>query len=113
MDRGASGEELPAPYDHIGISRIELDPVAEAAGHFGRDQARARAEKRVINRLAGPTVVDDRAAYAFDPLLSAVSPALLALRVAERVVVGNFPDRRLPPAALPLAGLALAHGVPA
>jgi hypothetical protein len=38
---GASGEEQPTPYDHIGISRIELDPVAKAASHFGRDQPRS------------------------------------------------------------------------
>src|SRR4051794_7084759 len=113
MDRGASGEELPAPYDHIGISRIELEPAAEAAGHFGRDQARARAEKRVIDRLAGPAVVDDRAAHAFDRLLGAVPPAVLALPIAERVVVADAPDRRLRAVALPVARPAVAHGVPA
>src|SRR5580704_4904466 len=39
-------------------------------------------------------------------------PALLALPVAERVVVWEFPDRRLGAVALPVAGLALAHRVP-
>src|SRR5205085_12412677 len=113
MDRGAPGEDLPASHDDIDISGVELDAGADAAGHFGRDQARAGAEKRVIDRLAGPAVVDDRAAHAFDRLLSAVPPALLALSVAERVVVGDLPDRRLRAVARPVAGLALAHRVPA
>src|ERR1700730_16418735 len=112
MHRRAPGENLPASHDDIGIGRAELDPVADAAGHFGRDQTRAGAQKRVVDRLAGPAVVDDRAAHALDRLLSAVPPALLALRVAERVVVGDLPDRRLRAVALPVAGPALAHGVP-
>ena len=61
MDRGAPGEALPASHHHIDITGVELDTVADAAGHFGRDQARAGAEKRVIDRLAGPAVVGDRA----------------------------------------------------
>src|SRR6266404_9437594 len=112
MSRGAPSEELPAAHDDIDIGGAELETVADAAGHFGRDQARARAEKRVIDCLAGPTVVGDRAAHAFNRLLGAVSPALLALPVAKRIVVGNFPDRRLGAVALPVAGLALAHRVP-
>jgi hypothetical protein len=64
MFRGAPGEDLLASHDDIDISRVEFDAVADAAGHFGRDQARARAEERVIDRLAGPAVVDDRAAHA-------------------------------------------------
>src|SRR3984893_16104313 len=112
MHRVAPGEDLPASHDDIDISGVELKTVADAAGHLGRDQARARAEKRVVDRLAGPAVIDDRAAHALDRLLSAVPPALLALRVAERVVVGDLPDRRLGAVALPVAGPALAHGVP-
>ena len=61
MDCGASGEDLPACHRHINISGVELDAVADAAGHFSRDQARARAEKRVIDGLAGLAVVGDRA----------------------------------------------------
>src|SRR5438046_9466075 len=95
------------------MSRSALDSAADAAGHFGRDQAGARAEKRIVDRLAGAAVVDDRAAHAFDRLLRAVPPALLALRVAERVVVGDLPNRRLRTVALPVAGPAVAHGVPA
>src|SRR5262249_3082710 len=95
MHRGTTGEGLPALHDGIDMSRVELAAAAGAAGHFGRDQARARAEKRVVDRLARPAVVDDRAAHAFDRLLGAVPPALLALRVAERVVVGDLPEGRL------------------
>jgi hypothetical protein len=62
MDRGAPGEALPASHHHIDIGGIELDTVADAAGHFGRDQARAGAEKRVIDRLAGPAVFFTRRA---------------------------------------------------
>src|SRR6185295_12867964 len=113
MPRAAPGEELPSLHDDVDIGGVELETVAEAAGHLGRDQRRARAEERVVNRLAGPTVVFDRAAHALDRLLGAMPPARLALPVAERVVVGDLPDRGLPAIALPLAGLALAHRVPA
>src|SRR5215831_798838 len=111
--RGAPGKGLPASHDDIDISGAELETVAAAAGHFGRDQARARAEKRVIDQLAGPAVVDDRAAHRFDRLLRAMPPTLLAPRAAERIVVGELPDRCLRAVAGPVAGLALAHGVPA
>ena len=92
MPRTAPGEELPSPHDDIDIGRAELETVADAAGHFGGDQRRARAEKRVIDRLAGPAVVFDRAAHAFDRFLGAMPPARLALPVAERIVVGDLPD---------------------
>src|SRR5437588_8076277 len=85
MDRGAPGEELPALYDDIDISRVELDAVTDAAGHFGGDQACPGAKKRVVNRLAGPAVVGNRAAHAFDPLLGAAPPTLLALPATERI----------------------------
>src|SRR5271165_6288548 len=113
MHRGAPGEAPPASHDDIDIGGIELDTVADAAGHFGRDQTAARTEKRVIDRLAGPAVVGDRTSHALDRLLRAMSPTLLALRVAERIVIGDLPDRRLPAVALPVADLAFAHGVPA
>src|SRR6516162_526567 len=113
MRRGAPGETLPALHDDIDIGRVELDAAADAAGHFGCDQAGAGAQKRIIDRLAGPAVIGDRAAHAFDRLLGTVPPGLLALLVAERVVVGDFPDRRLGTVTLPVADLALAHRVPA
>src|SRR6266436_1391536 len=112
MHRGPPGEDLPASHDDIDIGGVELETAADAAGHLGGDQTGARAEKRVVDCLAGPAVVDDRAAHAFDRLLGAVPPALLALRVAERIVVGDLPDRRLGAVALSVAGLALAHRVP-
>src|SRR5712675_2345041 len=107
MHRGPPGEDLPASHDDIDIGGVELETAADAAGHFGRDQAGARAEKRVIDCLAGPAVVDDRAAHALDRLLGAVPPALLALRVAKRIVVGDFPDCRLRSVASPMAGFTL------
>src|SRR6202049_336592 len=112
MSRGPPGEELPAAHDDIDISGADLQTVADAAGHLGRDQTRAGAEKRGIDRLPGPAVVGDRAAHALDRLLSAVPPALLALPVAVRVVVWEFPDRGLRAVAVPMAGLARAHRVP-
>src|SRR6267143_1174312 len=112
MHRGPPGEDLPASHDDIDIGGVELETAADAAGHFGRDQARARAEKRVIDRLAGPAVVDDRAAHALDRLLGAVPPALLALSVAVRIHAGDFPDRGLRAVPLPVARLARANGVP-
>src|ERR1700740_959327 len=107
MDRGAAGEVLPASQYDIDIGRADLETGAGAAGHFGRDQARARTEKRVIDQLAGPAVVDDRTAHARDRLLRAVSPALLALSITERIVVGDLPHRGLLAVTLPLARLAL------
>ena len=113
MPRGTPGTVLPASHHNIDIKGIEFDPVADPTGDLGRDQARARAEKWVIDHLTGPAVVDDRAAHAFDRLLRAVPPARLTPRTAEWIVVGDFPDRRLGAAALPVAGLALPYRVPA
>jgi len=112
MSRGAPGKDLPASHDHIDIGGVELETVADAACHFGGDQTRAGPEKRVIDRLTGTAVVVDWAAHALDRLLGAMSPNLLALVVAERVVVGDLPDRRLRAVASPMAYLALAHSVP-
>jgi hypothetical protein len=112
MPGGTPGKELPASHDDIDISGVELETVADAAGHFGGDQAGARTEKRVIDRLAGPAIVDDRPPHAFHRLLGTVPPGLLALVVAKRVVVGDLPDCRLRAVALPVTGLAVAHRVP-
>src|SRR5438477_5685651 len=103
MDRGATGEVLPAAQDDIDIGRADLETDAGAAGHFSRDQACARTEKRVIDQLAGAAVVDDRTPHALDRLLRAVPPALLALSIAERIVVGDLPHGGLLAVALPLA----------
>src|ERR1700737_1293007 len=113
MDRGATGEAFPASQDDIDIGRADLDTDAGAAGHFGPDQARARAEKRVIDQLAGPTVVEDRTAHALDRLLGAVPPALLALSIPEGICVGGLPHRGLLAVPLPVANLPHAHRVPA
>src|SRR6516225_6307468 len=113
MDRAPPGEALPASYDDIDISRADLEATTNATGHFGRDQARARTEKRVVDQLAGPAVVDDRTAHALDRLLRGVSPTLLALTIAKRIVVGDLPHGGLLAATLPMARLALSHRVPA
>ena len=88
MSRGASGEVLPASHDDIGISGVELDAVADAAGHFGRDQARSRAEKRVIDRLAGPAVVGDWAAHAFNRLLVPCPQLCSRCRLPKGLLLG-------------------------
>src|SRR6516225_1863450 len=113
MDCAPPGEALPASHDNIDISRADLEAIADATGHFGRDQARARTEKRVVDQLARPAVVDDRTAHALDRLLRSVSPTLLALLIAKRIVVGDLPHGGLLAAPLPAACLALAHRVPA
>src|SRR5947207_15225934 len=107
MSRLPLSEQLPAAHDDIDIGGVELETAADPAGHLGSDHASAGAEKRVIDRLAGPAVVDDRAAHAFDRLLSGVPRARLALVVAGRIVVGDLPNRGLRAVALPMAGLAL------
>src|SRR6516225_3797266 len=113
MQRAAPGEELPALDDDIDIGGIEFEAEAEPAGHLGGDDAGARAEKRVIDHLAGPAVIDHRPAHAFDRFLGTVPPALFALAVAPRTAVGDLPNRGLAAIALPVAGLTLAHCVPA
>src|SRR6516162_3405152 len=113
MDRAPPGEGLPASHDNVDVSRADLETAADAAGHFGRDQAGARTEKRVIDQLARPAVVDDRTAHALDRLLRGVSPTLLALSIAKRIVIGDLPHGGLLAAPLPVARLALAHRVPA
>ena len=113
MDRGPPGEGLPTSQDDIDIAGAYLETAADAAGHFGRDQARARTEKRIIDQLAGPVVVDDRAAHALDRLLRGVSPTLLALTIAKRIVVGDLPHGGLLAATLPMARLSFSHRVPA
>src|SRR6516225_6836444 len=113
MDRLPPGEGLPASHDNVDVSRADLETTADAAGHFGRDQARARTEKPVIDQLARPAVVDDRTAHALDRVLCGVSPTLLALSIAKRIVIGDLPHGGLLAAPLPVARLALAHRVPA
>src|SRR5215469_4099168 len=113
MDRGASGEELPPAHDHIDIGGVELETVAAALAHLGGDQTGSRTEKRVVDQLAGPAVVGDRPAHAFDRLLGAVPPALRVVLVAKRIVVGDLPECRLRAVALPVGRLAIAHGIPA
>ena len=61
MDRTPPGESLPPSQDDIDISRADLETAADAAGHFGCDQARTRTEKRVTRsglkgtRIASPS----------------------------------------------------------
>src|SRR6202022_3689872 len=113
MSCGTAGEELPSSHHDIDIMGTELDAEAHTAGHLGGDDARPRAGKRVENRRARPAVFGDRTAHALHGFLCPVPPALLALRVAKRVVVGDRPDRGLGAITLPMAGLARAHRVPA
>src|SRR6516162_6000119 len=113
MDRVPPGEGLPTAHDDIDISRADLETATDAAGHFGRDQARTRTEKRIIDQLARPAIVDNRAAHALDRLLRGVPPALLALSIAKRIVVGYLPHGGLLAATLPVARLTLTHRIPA
>src|SRR5262249_61088976 len=112
MDRASPGEGLPASQDDIDISRADLEATADATGHFGRDQARAGTEKRVVDRLARPGVVDDRTAHALDRLFRAVSPTLLALPLAKRIVFCGLPHRGFLGATLPVARPSLSHPAP-
>src|SRR6516225_357224 len=113
MDRTPPGEGLPPSQDDIDINRADLETAADAAGHLGGDQARARTEKRVVDQLARPAVVDDWTAHALDGLLRGVSPTLLALSIAKRIVVNDLPHGGLLAATLPVARLALTHRIPA
>ena len=70
MDRSPPGEGLPASQDDIDIGGADLETAADAPSHFGRDQARARAQERIIHQLAPAAVVDDGTAHALDRLLA-------------------------------------------
>src|SRR5438270_966545 len=113
MHRIASGEALPSAQGNVDIDRVELETEADPAAHLGGDQGRSRAEKWIIDRLAGPAVIGDRPAHALDRLLRAVPGAFFALPIAKRIVVGDLPHGGLFPATLPSAGFAVAHRVPA
>ena len=54
--RGLTREPLPTLHGHIGHTRVQLDAVADLARNFGGDQRRARAHKRLVDRLAGAGV---------------------------------------------------------
>ena len=102
---GGPGEGLPPSQDDIDISRADLETAADAAGHFGRDQARARTEKWVVDQLARSAVVDDRTAHTLDRLLRGVSPTLFALPIAKRIVIGDLPHSGLLAVTLPVTSL--------
>ena len=105
MDRAPPGEGLPASHDNIDISRADLEATADATGRFGRDQARARTEKWVVDQLARSAVVDDRTAHTLDRLLRGVPPALLPLLIAKRIVIGDLPHSGLLAVTLPVTSL--------
>src|SRR5215467_1004166 len=88
MSCSTAGEGLPALHDHIDIGGVELETMAHTAGHLGGDQARTRAEKRVIDRLTGPSVVGDRAAHAFNRFLRPVPPTLSRSRLPNGLLLG-------------------------
>src|SRR5688500_4363684 len=76
---GGAGKTLPAFYDHIDISRADLQPVTAATLHLRGDDCGTGTEERVINGLAGAAGVQDRPAHALHWFLSAVPvPAILA-----------------------------------
>src|SRR5215469_12617206 len=91
----APGELLPPAHGDIDKGGVDLDPVTDPVGHFGGDHAGARAEKRVVDRLAGAAVVNHRATHALDWLPGRRPRAFLASAIAEHPVFGDFPDRRL------------------
>src|SRR5271167_539481 len=78
------------------------DIISESAGDFVG-----------ICKLTGPAVVEDRTAHALHRLLRAVAPALLALSIAEWIVVRDLPHGGLRAVALPVASIAFAHNIPA
>src|SRR5262249_17261846 len=108
-----AGEGREALHDHVDVNRGELEADADAPGHDRGGQGRARAEGRGVSPLPRPAVVEDRPAHALDRLLRAVTPGLLALAVAERVVVCDGPDRALLAVAGPMPRCSPAYRVPA
>src|ERR1700731_5344830 len=64
------GEILPAHHCDVDISRMKLDRVAAAGGHFRCDNCGAGADERIVNRLPRRGIVLDRALHALDGLLS-------------------------------------------
>src|SRR5262249_43213127 len=93
--RLGAGEGGDALGDHIDVGRIKLKAEANPPRHRGGNQGCPRAQKWVVDDIAGPAVVEDRPTHALDRLLRPMAPRLLALSVAERVVVGHSPDGAL------------------
>ena len=96
---------LPALYRNIDISRRDLNRMADATGHLGRDYRRARAAERLVDGLPGRCIILDRPAHALDRLLRAVA----GLRFPGFL---NLPQGRLPTVASPMSRASFAHGVP-
>jgi hypothetical protein len=51
---------LVAPYDHVNVERVELDPATDAASGLGGDEGRAGAEERVNDDVATIGKVEER-----------------------------------------------------
>src|SRR4051812_43338894 len=60
----AAGQDLPPAYRDIDIPWVDLERVAAPARNFGRDQGRPAAEERVVDRIPGRAVVQDRPTHA-------------------------------------------------
>jgi hypothetical protein len=87
--KGKGATVLPALHSgHVDVGRVQLDGVADAAGHLAGDDRRPRSAERLVDSLAGAGVVLDRALHALDGLLGAVA-GLGLLRLVD------LPDGRL------------------
>src|SRR5271166_2577341 len=104
VERGGHPCEVLPPLDrNINVGGANLDRVAGAAGHFGRDDRGAGTAKRLVNGLPGRGVILDWATHALDRLLRRVA--------GFGFQVCNLPERRL--CAVPLPVTVIAHRVPA
>src|SRR5580692_1658617 len=104
MNRLAPGVILPSPHDHIDVRRVELEAVAAPAKHLSSNERRTAAEKGVVHRIPWLAVIADGARHALDGFLRPMAPGLLAMRIAERVVVRDRPYGRLLAVAGPVGG---------
>jgi len=59
MPRGCARIGLPAPHDDIDVERIELEPIAPAAGTLGRHQGCAAAEEGIEDDIAAVGAVEN------------------------------------------------------
>src|SRR5207302_5263793 len=91
--RRSTREAFPPEYRHVNVLGVDIDGKADPACAFGGDEAAARSEKGVIQRLAWLRVVHDRTSHQFHRLLGPVAGDLV-FRVAvsaERIEVRDLP----------------------
>src|SRR5664280_3903103 len=90
--RCVPAEALPAPQGHFHVHGIEFHRESPHAAALGRDQAGARADERVVDRLAGLEMVTERRLEEEQGLLRRVVEGRLGRASARHLRARRAPD---------------------